>query len=90
MTFPVKTPTLYLMKSTISAKGQITVPVEVRNRLGLVPGTPVEFVVRKGEAVLRKGLKSRHPVDQVFGVLKLDRPVDELLDEMRGPRPDRG
>lgn len=75
------------MKSTISAKGQITVPVEVRNRLGLVPGTPVEFELRQGEVVLRKGVKAEHPVDRVFGILKLERPVDDLLDEMRGPRP---
>ena len=78
------------MKSTISAKGQITVPVEVRTRLGLVPGTPVEFELHEGEAVLRKGLKTgRHPVDQVFGVLKLASSVDDVLDEMRGPRPER-
>lgn len=76
------------MKSTISAKGQITVPVEVRNRLGLVPGTPVEFELREGEVVLHKGEKARHPVDEVFGILKLERPVDDLLDEMRGPRPE--
>jgi len=29
------------MRSTISSKGQITVPLEVRERLGLVPGTLV-------------------------------------------------
>lgn len=28
-----------------------------------------------------------HPVDHVFGRLHLERPVDNLLDEMRGPRP---
>lgn len=88
MTIQVKRTILYPMKSTISAKGQITVPVEVRNRLGLVPGTPVEFELREGEVVLHKGVKGPHPVDRVFGVLKLERPVDDLLDEMRGPRPE--
>ncbi len=77
------------MKSTISAKGQITVPAEARNRLGLVPGTPVELELREGELVLRKGVKGEHPVDRVFGILGLEHPVDDLLDEMRGPRPDR-
>jgi len=75
------------MKSTISAKGQVTVPVEVRNRLGLVPGTPVEFQLREGEVVLRKGVRAEHPVDRVYGILKLDKSVDDLLDDMRGPRP---
>jgi hypothetical protein len=27
-----------------------------------------------------------HPVDKVWGTLSLGRPVDEILDEMRGPR----
>ncbi|MGE5345649.1 MAG: AbrB/MazE/SpoVT family DNA-binding domain-containing protein [Acidithiobacillales bacterium] len=74
------------MKSTISSKGQITVPVEVRIKLGLVEGTPVEFQLRKDGVLLKKGRKGRHPVDEVFGILKLDKPVDVLLDEMRGPR----
>lgn len=75
------------MKSNISSKGQITVPAKVRNHLGLVPGTPVEFELRERDVVLRKGVSGSHPVDQVFGVLSLAGPVDELLDEMRGPRP---
>jgi AbrB family looped-hinge helix DNA binding protein len=74
------------MKSRISSKGQVTVPLEVRERLGLEPGTPVVFVLRDGEAVLRKG-GDEDPVDRVYGMLHLDRPVDALLDEMRGPAP---
>jgi len=75
------------VKSTISSKGQITVPVEVRVKLGLAPGTPVEFELHKGAVLLRKGRKGRHPVDEAFGILKLGKPVDTLLDQMRGPRP---
>lgn len=75
------------MKSTISSKGQVTVPVEVRNRLGLHVGVAVTFEVREGGVLMRKGAPGRHPVDRVFGTLRLRRPVDALLDEMRGPRP---
>jgi len=78
------------MKSRISSKGQITVPVEVRDELGLAVGTEIEFVVRDGEAVLRKGGGATHPVDRVYGRLKLGKPVDKLLDAMRGPRPKPG
>lgn len=78
------------MKSVVSSKGQITLPVEARAKLGLVPGTPVHFEVRDGALVLRKGTRGAHPVDAVFGTLKLARPVDELIDEMRGPRPTTG
>jgi hypothetical protein len=41
------------------------------------------------DVLLRKGTSGTHPVDQVWGTLRLDRPVDEILDEMRGPRPSR-
>ena len=75
------------MKSTISSKGQVTVPVEVRERLGLTPGTVVDFEVREGGAFLKKGYRGDHPVDAVYGRLKLGRPVDEIVDAMRGPRP---
>ena len=27
---------------------------------------------------------ARDPIDAVYGILKLDRPVDEIIDEMRG------
>lgn len=75
------------MKSTISSKGQITVPAEIRDQLGLRPGTVVSFELREGGAFLRKGSSGEHPVDRLFGRLRLDRPVDALLDEMRGSRP---
>ena len=73
------------MKSTISSKGQVTVPVEVRDKLGLSPGTEVEFELRRNGVLLRKGGGARHPVDRVFGLIELPAPVDEILAEMRGP-----
>jgi len=75
------------MKSTISSKGQVTVPVEIREQLGLTAGSVVTFEVREGGALMKKGFRGEHPVDAVYGSLKLDRPVDAILDEMRGPRP---
>ena len=33
------------MTATVTAKGQITLPVEVRKRLGLRPGSKQEFIV---------------------------------------------
>src|SRR5207245_1941000 len=77
----------FRMKSVVSSKGQITLPMEVRTKLGLVPGTPVHFEVRDGVLLLRKGDRGAHAMDAVFGTLRLARPVDALVDEMRGPRP---
>lgn len=77
------------MKSKLSSKGQVTVPAEVRNKLGLSPGTVVVFELHEKGALLRKGGAGRHPVDRVFGTLTLGKPTDALMDEMRGPRPRR-
>lgn len=77
-----------MLKSTISSKGQVTVPAEVREQFGLDAGTVILFEVRKEGVLLRKGALGGHPVDKVFGILR-GRPVDSLalLDRMRGPRP---
>ena len=38
----------------ITSKGQVTIPKELRDRLGLLPGTEVEFLEEDGEARVRK------------------------------------
>jgi hypothetical protein len=37
--------------------------------------------------VARKKTRTNHPVDRIYGKLKLGQSVDEILDVMRGPRP---
>lgn len=74
------------MKSRVSSKGQVTAPADVRKRLGLQPGTVVTFEIYENGVLLRKGSVGGHPVDRSFGILRLRKPTDALLDEMRGPR----
>ena len=38
----------------ITSKGQVTIPQAIRERLGLLPNTEVEFSVERGVAVLRR------------------------------------
>ena len=78
-----------MLKSTISSKGQITVPAEIRERLGLDAGTVVLFDLQARGVLVRKGSVGEHPVHKVFGILKPRLAIDSLtlLDEMRGPRP---
>ena len=46
--------------TTITVKGQVTVPKHIRAALGLVPGTPVGFALNdEGEVVLRAARRSR-------------------------------
>ncbi|MGC1464082.1 MAG: AbrB/MazE/SpoVT family DNA-binding domain-containing protein [Terracidiphilus sp.] len=55
--------------STISSKGQVTVPIEVRHRLGLREGDRVEFVFEDGRTVLRPGRQQTNPFDAYLGAL---------------------
>lgn len=78
-----------MLKSVVSTKGQITIPAEIRDRLGLSVGTPVLLEEVPEGVLLRKGAAGEHPVDQVFGMLHDTLPsVDALalVDELRGPR----
>jgi AbrB family looped-hinge helix DNA binding protein len=74
------------MRSRISSKGKMTMPAELREDLGLREGTLVVLERRPEGAMLRKGTTGKHPVDRIYGLLKLQTSVDALLDEMRGPR----
>ncbi len=48
------------MNTTITAKGQVTVPKHIRDALGLVPGTRVGFALNEdGDGVLRAPDRSR-------------------------------
>jgi AbrB family looped-hinge helix DNA binding protein len=55
--------------STISSKGQITVPQEIRNRLGLVTGDRVEFVVEGEQTVIRPWRPVANPFEKYAGIL---------------------
>jgi AbrB family looped-hinge helix DNA binding protein len=55
--------------STISSKGQITVPQGIRKRLGLQPGDRVEFVVDHGLTVLRPVRSGEDPFAKYRGIL---------------------
>jgi len=55
--------------STISSKGQITVPLEIRDRLGLKAGDRVEFVIERGQTVLRPAHSQENPFEKYVGSL---------------------
>jgi AbrB family looped-hinge helix DNA binding protein len=53
--------------STISSKGQVTVPIEVRHRLGLRQGDRVEFVFEDGRTILRPQSSATNPFTAYLG-----------------------
>ena len=73
------------MLSTVSEKGQITVPKRLRQQLGIHPGDRLELVEDAGRIVVTKTvLGDDDPVDAVFGILDLVVGIDEAIRAMRG------
>lgn len=58
----------------ITSKGQVTIPKEIRDQFGLLPGTEVEFVPEGGEVKVRK----------VKGDLTRGREIVEHLQQANG------
>ena len=69
-----------IMKAKVSAKGWVVIPAVLRKRLGIKPGTSVEFEEAGERIVLIPGIKD--PVNEFYGKLagKISL-TDALLEE---------
>ena len=47
----------------VTCKGQVTIPLPIRNEFGLKPGTDVEFVTEASRVILRAKRRQRDPVE---------------------------
>lgn len=79
--------------STVSSKGQVTIPIEIRRRLGLKEGARVEFVVEQGDTILRPARRENNPFEKYAGILagKLPPTIEAIVREerlMRGHPPE--
>lgn len=71
------------MKTTVSQKGQVTIPKTLRQRLGIRPGNVLDFHEKRGRLVATK-VTAQDPVESVYGILRLGRPTDDLIASLRG------
>jgi antitoxin PrlF len=71
------------MNAVVSEKGQVTIPKALRDRSGIRPGEVLEFREEHGRLVAEK-VRSRHPLDEVYGLLADGTRTDALIDELRG------
>jgi AbrB family looped-hinge helix DNA binding protein len=73
------------MKAIVSGKGQVTIPRAVRSRLGIHPGTVIDFESVEGRRVGVKRDRDEDPVDQVTGIIERRGDIGTYLAETRGP-----
>ena len=65
--------------STLTTKGQVTIPNEIRQRLNLHPGDQVGFVIENDHVILFRKIKD---VRAAFGIVRAKRGVSlEQMEE---------
>lgn len=77
------------MSTTLTIKGQVTIPKHIRDELGLEPGSRLDFAVnRDGEVVLRRAEKSAKAAKSRFETMRGKADVkwrtDDLMALLRG------
>lgn len=70
------------MKAIVAERGQVTIPKALRDKLGIRPGTALEFSTRGGSLVARKA--ETDPVSGVYGCLGRGIDTDEFIRTVRG------
>ena len=75
----------------VTSKGQVTIPQEIRNRLGLLPNTEVEFELAGDHARIRKAhrlsggsARGRMAVELLRGAADIRMSTEEILALTRG------
>jgi antitoxin PrlF len=74
----------------VTSKGQVTIPVEIRERLGLLPNSEVEFVVEGSTVRIRKARgrakpgRGRSIVERIRGRATSRLSTDQILALTRG------
>lgn len=64
--------------TTLTSKGQVTIPKEIRDELGLKPHDKIEVFLENGHAWLRKAYPS---LEEVAGSLPaLGMPIEEAIE----------
>lgn len=77
------------MSTVVTSKGQVTIPKRVREHLGIVPGTAVEFDLDSdGRVVLRKvgkaGRRTASRIARIRGRATAGMTTDEIMALTRG------
>ncbi|MDE0107825.1 MAG: AbrB/MazE/SpoVT family DNA-binding domain-containing protein [Bryobacterales bacterium] len=74
----------------INSKGQVTIPVSLRLRLGLLPNTEVVFEESQGGALIRPAARFRELLEErlrkASGVAADGPSTDEILQLTRGEK----
>ncbi len=71
--------------TTMTSKGQVTIPKRMRQTLGLKPGSDVAFELVNGQVVVKKaGKPGKSRFAKIRGTLKDPLSTDQIMKLLRG------
>lgn len=74
----------------VTSKGQVTIPQEIRERLGLLPDTEVEFIAERNAVRIVKARggarRGRRVVERLRGRATVSMSTSEIMALTRGER----
>jgi AbrB family looped-hinge helix DNA binding protein len=70
-----------LPQSKVTAQGQISVPAEIRRKLGIGPGSVLEWEDDGERVIVRKA--GRHSSEDIHRALFAERPTPRSLDDLK-------
>ena len=71
------------MKAKVAVRGQVTIPKILRERLGIRPGTVLDFEEDHGRLIAVKAATT-DAIDQVYGKFGRGRRTETIMQELRG------
>jgi antitoxin PrlF len=71
------------MKARVAERGQVTIPKRLRERLGVTPGTVLEFSEEHGRLIAVKS-GGADPISEVYGCLGKKIDTDATMARLRG------
>lgn len=71
----------------VTVKGQVTIPIQIREKLGITPNSEVDFVEEGGRVYIKRKISSIPPANRFHrfrGAATVKMTTDEILSLTRG------
>ncbi len=69
--------------TTVTVKGQVTIPKIIRKKFGITPGTQISFM-EKNNKVFLQPKKNSNPFEKWIGFLNENKTTDSIMKDLRG------
>ena len=69
--------------TTVTIKGQVTIPKNIRKKFGIIRGTQINFIEKNNEIII-KPETLHNPFEKWVGYIKNSQSTNEIMKDMRG------